>query len=186
MSEEHCYPDLSVIRANQYAKLRRLLLEVLPENPFYGAKAKAAGLSAEVESLEAFSRDAPFTTKADLVADQAAHPPYGSNLTCALGQYTRFSQTSATSGTPMRWLDTDGGWNWMLGNWNRVLTAAKVKAEDHCYFAFSFGPFLGFWTAFEAAVNRGCLSIPGGGPRFGQGVWRMSACRTAPSRRYRE
>jgi len=31
------------------------------------------------------------------------------------------------------------------------------------FFAFSFGPFLGFWTAFESATRRGNLSIPGGG-----------------------
>jgi phenylacetate-CoA ligase len=33
------------------------------------------------------------------------------------------------------------------------------------YFAFSFGPFLGFWTAYEAATQLGCLCIPGGGLR---------------------
>ena len=34
---------------------------------------------------------------------------------------------------------------------------------DGIYFAFSFGPFLGFWTAFEAAAKYGALCIPGGG-----------------------
>jgi phenylacetate-CoA ligase len=33
------------------------------------------------------------------------------------------------------------------------------------FFAFSFGPFLGFWMAFEAAARMGCLCIPGGGLR---------------------
>ena len=31
------------------------------------------------------------------------------------------------------------------------------------FFGFSFGMFLGFWTAFESAVRLGCLCIPGGG-----------------------
>ena len=30
-------------------------------------------------------------------------------------------------------------------------------------FAFSFGPFLGFWLAFECAAQLGCLCVPGGG-----------------------
>jgi phenylacetate-CoA ligase len=30
-------------------------------------------------------------------------------------------------------------------------------------FAFSFGPFLGFWLAFEAAARLGALCLPGGG-----------------------
>ena len=63
----------------------------------------------------------------------------------------------------MAWLDVAEDWDWMLGNWNRVLEAAKVSPGGRCYFAFSFGPFLGFWTAFEAAVKRGCHCIPSGG-----------------------
>jgi phenylacetate-CoA ligase len=34
---------------------------------------------------------------------------------------------------------------------------------ERIYFAFSFGPFLGFWTAFDAAAKSGYLGIPGGG-----------------------
>ncbi len=29
--------------------------------------------------------------------------------------------------------------------------------------AFSFGPFIGLWMAFDAATRMGCLAIPGGG-----------------------
>ena len=38
-----------------------------------------------------------------------------------------------------------------------------MQPGDRIYFAFSFGPFLGFWTAFEAAAQYGCLCMPGGG-----------------------
>jgi len=54
-------------------------------------------------------------------------------------------------------------WDWMLDNWLRVYGAAGVSPQDHIFFAFSFGPFLGFWTAFECAAKLGCLCIPGGG-----------------------
>jgi phenylacetate-CoA ligase len=46
-----------------------------------------------------------------------------------------------------------------------VYRAAEISSSDTIFFAFSFGPFLGFWTAFEAATRLGCLSIPGGGMR---------------------
>jgi phenylacetate-CoA ligase len=107
----------------------------------------------------------PFTTKRELIEDQRAHPPYGSNLTFPLERYTRFSQTNGTTGTPLRWLDTPESWDWMVGNWSRVYEAAGVGWGDRIFFAFSFGPFLGFWVAFEAASRMGCLSIPGGGMR---------------------
>ena len=51
----------------------------------------------------------------------------------------------------------------MLDNWKQVFAAAGVKPSDAVYFAFSFGPFLGFWTAFEAACQIGCRCLPGGG-----------------------
>lgn len=51
----------------------------------------------------------------------------------------------------------------MVDNWVRVYNAAGVTKEDSVFFAFSFGPFLGFWTAFEAATKLGALAIPTGG-----------------------
>ena len=60
-------------------------------------------------------------------------------------------------------LDTMEDWQWMLGSWMQVYRAAQVLSDDVIYFAFSFGPFLGFWTAFDAAAAMGCLCIPGGG-----------------------
>lgn len=153
----------SEIEAVQLARLRALLASLLAGNRFYGPKLRQAGLSAEVPSLDAFRSSMPFTRKADLVEDQRRHPPFGSNLTYSLDRYTRFSRTSATTGKPMHWLDTPASWQWMLDNWDRVFEAAGVASRDRIFFAFSFGPFLGFWTAFEAAARRGCLCIPGGG-----------------------
>src|SRR5207248_2152489 len=99
----------------------------------------------------------------ELIADQAAHPPYGSNLTFPLAQYTRLHQTSGTSGQPLRWLDTNKSWEWMLGCWQQCFRAALLDTSDRIFFPFSFGPFLGFWTAFEAATRYGCLALAGGG-----------------------
>src|SRR5262249_37894170 len=116
-----------------------------------------------IASLADFKARVPFTVKQELVADQAACPPFGTNLTYPLDQYTRFSQTSGTSGAPLRWLDTTATWSWMVDNWVDVFRVSGVGSQDRVFFAFSFGPFLGFWTAFEAAGRLGCLCIPGGG-----------------------
>ena len=153
----------SRIETDQLARLRVLLQELLAGNRFYAAKLRGAGLSAEVATLDAFRSCMPFTRKAELVEDQRRHPPYGSNLTYGLDRYTRFSRTSATTGKPMHWLDTPESWQWMLDNWDRIFAASGVTSRDRVFFAFSFGPFLGFWTAFESASKRGCLCIPGGG-----------------------
>jgi phenylacetate-CoA ligase len=147
----------------QRQHLRALLDALLPGNRFYAEKIKQAGLPADKLHLPEYFSRLPFTTKSELIADQRDKPPYGSNLTFPLAHYTRLHQTSGTSGQPLRWLDTNATWEWMLGCWQQVYRAARVEPGDRIFFAFSFGPFLGFWTAFEAATRYGCLALAGGG-----------------------
>ncbi len=149
------------VERHQLAALQAMLAAIIPDNPFYSRKLGAASF----DSLADFSARAPFTTRAELDADQLEHPPFGTNLTYPVERYTRFSQTSGTTGRPMHWLDTPESWRWMTGNWLRVLDAAGLTEQDRVFFAFSFGPFIGFWLGFEAAVARGCLVVPGGGLR---------------------
>lgn len=130
---------------------------------FYRTRLERAGQKAVPTTLAEFQSAVPFTTKADLVADQAAHPPYGTLLTEPLSAYTRCHQTSGTTGAPLRWLDTPASWNSMVDDWATVLRAAGVGPGDRILFAFSFGPFLGFWLAFEAAQRLGALCFAGGG-----------------------
>ncbi len=141
-----------------------LLLKGLSRNLFYAATAERLKTGNDVqETLSRFKANCPFTTKAELAADQAANPPFGSNQSFSLESFTRFHQTSGTTGTPLRWLDTPESWGVLLDCWKEVYRAAGVGSGDRVMFAFSFGPFLGFWTAFEAASSLGCLCLPGGG-----------------------
>lgn len=156
-------PDRNHIEELQLVQLNRLLAELLESNPFYSPRLCAAGFQRGVNSLDEFFRQMPFTTKHELTLNQRDHPPFGTNLTYPLERYTRFSQTSGTTGAPLRWLDTPEGWSGLVRNWGDVFRAAGVHAADRVLFAFSFGPFLGFWTAFEAGEQIGCLCIPGGG-----------------------
>ncbi len=146
----------------QAGKLRALLQTVAASNKFYKAKFKAAGLKAADLANPALA-GLPFTTKTEVAADQEKFPPFGSNLTQPLAEYTRFHQTSGSSGNSIRWLDSTESWEWMLRSWSHIFSAAGVKPKDRVCFAFSFGPFLGFWTAFEAAARYGALCFAGGG-----------------------
>ncbi len=157
------FPKRLAIGSSQFDQLRVLLSTVVGRNPFYTAKFNAAHASSNVRHLGDLTDSIPFTTKAEIIADQESHPPYGTNLTFPLDRYTRLSQTSGTTGTPIRWLDTPESWEWMLRNWELVHQAAGVKRGDRVFFPFSFGPFLGFWTAFESAARVGVLCLPGGG-----------------------
>lgn len=153
-------PQMTV-HAQQREKLRRLLAAVRASNPFYQVRLPKRWTGT---SLESFRAECPLLTKADLVADRQAHPPYGTNLSFPLARYTRWCQTSGTTGEPLAWLDTSEDWHAMLACWQRVYAAAGVRpGDDRVFFAFSFGPFLGFWTAFEAALSLNVMAMPGGG-----------------------
>ena len=152
-------PSRAEIEARQLTKLRELLARVPPQT-FYARK--FAGLSAP-KSLADFSRTHPFTTKAELAADQIQNPPFGTVLLEPIEHYTRFQQTSGTTSAPIRWLDTPQTWNAIVECWMEVFTVAGIHAADRVFFAFSFGPFLGFWMAFDAAQRLGCLCISAGG-----------------------
>ena len=104
----------------------------------------------------------PLTTRKELEQDQLNCPPYGSNLTEPLDHYTRYHQTSGSSGRPMRWLDTPQTWDWFKKCWFLNFRAAGVGNGDRVAFPFSFGPFIGFWAAFESAQSLGCLCIAAG------------------------
>ena len=137
-----------------------MLETMLPANEFYRCKFALADVQ-KIDSLEAL-RNIPFTTKSELVKDQQEHPPFGSDLTFPLERYVRIHQTSGTTGQPMYWLDTEESWNWWAECWKVVFEAAGVRAGDRIYFAFSFGPFIGFWAGWEGARKVGALAISGG------------------------
>jgi phenylacetate-CoA ligase len=157
------FPDRPTLVARQLAQLRGLLRAIVPANPFYTRKLASINLEAAANSIAAFTRSVPFTTKLEIAHDQQVHPTFGSNLTFPLDRYTRFHQTSGTTGLPIRWLDTPESWNGLLHAWIEVLHAANVQPADRVLFAFTFGPFIGFWMAFEAASRLGCLCLPAGG-----------------------
>ena len=140
-------------RRAQWSRLSAKLPELQRDNPFYRAR-----LPREVRQLE----DLPFTTKDELSEDQGAHPSFGTNLTYPIERYVRLHQTSGTTGRPLRLLDTAESWEWWRECWQSVYRAAGVTARDRIFFAFSFGPFIGFWSAFAGAERLGALCLTGG------------------------
>jgi phenylacetate-CoA ligase len=156
------------LAAVQAERLEALLRHVHGRSPFYTRKLEAAGIDVALidSGTLRFPEDLgrlPLTTKAELIADQAANAPWGTILTEPLDRYTRYCQTSSTTGSPLRWIDTNESWQWLIECWKEVFRAAGVTPADRVFFPFSFGPFLGFWVGFDAGSQMGLLCVPGGG-----------------------
>ena len=151
------------LRCYQLNRLNELLTQIIPANQFYKDKFLAGGTpttTPKLASLSELSR-LPFTVKQDLI-DESDSAGFAKNLTFEPDAYTRFHRTSGTSGRPMVVLDTQNDWNWWMEAWQYVLDSADVTSQDRVLMAFSFGPFIGFWSAFDAVAERGAMVIPTG------------------------
>ncbi len=149
-------------------RVRGMLREILPSNGFY--RNKFAGIDAsDIRDFTVFKK-LPFTTKKELVEDQALHPPFGTDLTYPIERYIRIHQTSGTTGKALYWLDTEESWEWWGECWKVVFEGAGVRPGDRIFFAFSFGPFIGFWSGWEGARKLGALAISGGGQSSSQRI----------------
>jgi phenylacetate-CoA ligase len=156
----------NMIEERQLQRLSQMLETVLPANEFYRKKFSANKFSA-INSLEMLT-SLPFTTKKELVENQALYPPFGTDLTFPPERYIRIHQTSGTTGKPIYWLDTGDSWEWWAECWKVIFEAAGVHPGDRIYFAFSFGPFIGFWAGWEGARKLGTMAVSGGGQSTSQ------------------
>lgn len=151
--------DHDQLAAHQLTRLNQLLGTILPHNRFYADR--LAEIRLPLTSLDQLA-ELPFTFKDDLVNNPKGGD-YAANCTFPIHSYVRFHRTSGTRGRPMVVLDTAADWQWWIDTWQFVLDAAELGAEDVVMMAFSFGPFIGFWSANDAVAARGALVIPGGG-----------------------
>jgi len=155
--------DRETLKRLQLQKLSGMCRELSHTNPFWTQRLESVGLDpAAIESWEAFAH-IPFLRKADLVESHEEYPPYSSNMTYPLVGYSRLHQTSGTTGKPLRWLDTPASWDWFMECWKQIYHLVGLTPEDRLAFPFSFGPFIGFWAAFEGAQRLGNLCLAGGG-----------------------
>jgi phenylacetate-CoA ligase len=149
------------VDARKLDRLRAMLREVLPHNGFYAAKLSRVIDPAGIRGLDDLATW-PFTFKDELVEAAAATGRPG-NLTWEPDRYVRYHQTSGTHGRPLPVHDTAADWAWWMACWETILDRGGVTAGDRVVVASSFGPYVGFWSGFEAAIAAGALAIPTGG-----------------------
>ncbi len=143
----------------QLGRLADLFKAMLPANALYAEK--YADLPLPPRSLEELAA-LPYTFKEELL-EPRHEGRLANNQTWPLERYVRYHQTSGTRGRPLAIVDSGDDWQWWLDCWQYVLDAAEIAPGDRVLMAFSFGPFIGFWSAHDALIHRGCLVVPGGG-----------------------
>ena len=139
-------------------RLNQLVAEVSESNQFQSGRLAGVAL----RSLEDL-REIPSVDKNDLLLDQQAQPPFGRNLTYPLERYVHLHQTSGSSGSTLRVLDTEEDWDWWRECLHAVFAAAGVGPADLVAFTYSFGPYVQFWASYDGAGAVGANRIALGG-----------------------
>lgn len=87
------------LEAYQLRRLQALCVRLNAKSAFYRDKFKAGGVKdGAITSLEHFSKAMPTSNKKDFLADQMAHPPFGSRTGVDRREIVHISMTSGTSG----------------------------------------------------------------------------------------
>jgi len=147
----------------QIERLREQVQHAYRGSPFYKRKLDAAGVRPDhIRTLENLQR-LPFTTKDELKQSQIDHPLWGDFLAVPFEDCLRVHMTSATTGRPLAFLDTKDDWYGFYHSYARALYAFGVRKSDMVMAAFSYGPWIGYWSGFYAAQDVGALVFPAGG-----------------------
>src|SRR3989441_3569964 len=182
MDSRYLEPDIetaarATLRAVQEQRLHEQVEHAYQSSPFYRRKLDAASVKpGDVHSLDDLPR-LPFTTKDELKQDQADHPLWGTLLAVPFADCLRVHMTSATTGRPLAFLDTRDDWYGFYHSYARSLWAFGIRPSDMVMAAFSYGPWIGYWSGFYAAQDVGALVYPVGGLSTDQ---RIDALRTYP------
>ena len=147
------------LTAIQDERLRAMVAYVHERSPYWRRKLEAAGVQpGEIRSVADLPR-LPFTTRADLDAEQAAHPPFGEYTASPRESWQGLYTTSGTSGRKLKRVVSRRDWRLMIERFYR--TPSPPPGEMFML----LGPIdgvLGATVGVEAARERGAIPVLAG------------------------
>jgi len=146
-------------------KIQALMAWAFERAPFYRERWRAAGLEpGDIKSLEDFAT-VPTIAKADLRADQAANPPFGSYLCVDPSEVVRVHGTSGTSGRPTAFAWTRDDYERIAEAHARIMWSFGLRPSDLVFIGSIFSLYVGSWGALVGVERLGAAAFP-----FGAGV----------------
>ena len=155
------------LRQLQLAKMRRQLIWVYEQSPYYHAKFDKAGVNPhQFDSLERL-RDYPFFDKDEERASQEASQaelghPFGLHITCDPKNVRRISSSSGTTGTPTFSGFTQKDRDITAENMSRLLARAHIQAGDPVMHASVLSMWVAGLPVLDSLMAAGACVIPVG------------------------
>jgi len=141
-----------------FARLRETLAWVYERSPYYRRLFDAANVRpAALRSYDEFRRCVPRTAKADLVANQRAHPPFGDFLAAPREQFGSLHTSPGPIFIPR--LPEERGGTPVL---KEAIAAMGVRPGEVAHVTLSYHIMPGGLRLHRAFEEAGCLVINGG------------------------
>lgn len=141
-----------------FPRLRETLVWVYERSPYYRRVFDTVGVHpGDLRSYEEFRCKIPRTAKADLVANQAAHPPFGEFVTVGREQFGSLHTSPGPIFIPR--LPEERGGTPVLAE---AIDAMGVRRGDIAHITLSYHIMPGGLRLHRAFEEAGCLVINGG------------------------
>jgi phenylacetate-CoA ligase len=127
---------------------------VSEKSDFYRKKFAGSG-------LKEFS-ELPFTTKKEIIADQEAFPPFGSNICVRMEDVIRIHKTSGTTNKPVLIAMTAADIENTVKVGAECLGGAGVKTTDIVFHCLNYNMWAGGYTDHQSLEKTGATVVPFG------------------------
>jgi phenylacetate-CoA ligase len=145
-------------------RIKSVLRHAYEGSKFYRRKLDEAGVHPDdIRSLDDFKRKVPLTDKSEFILLQEERPHYGDTLAVPQDHIAHHCETSGTTGVPLRIPYTSYDTERYGESWNYGFWAVGIRPSDTFYFAFNWGLFAGFWSAYWGVRRFGATVYSGGG-----------------------
>jgi phenylacetate-CoA ligase len=136
--------------------LERQFEYVLSRSLFY--RHKLAGFS----DLLPHFKELPFTTKAEVLKDQEAHPPFGSGVCAGIRNVRRVHKTSGTSGRPVLIALTDRDVDVTVRVGRDCFLSSGLTPDDMVVHCLNYNLWAGGYTDHQSLEAAGAAVVPFG------------------------
>lgn len=143
------------------ASLRNQLAYVMEKSSFYQRKYSTAGLAPRQAVAENWN-EIPCLEKEELLADQNANPPYGTNLCADMRAVTRIHRTSGTTARPLFLALTRRDIAAIVECGARCFWASGLRPDDVVFHCLNYCLWIGGYTDHQSMEKTGAAVVPHG------------------------
>lgn len=135
-------------------ELLKTIERIIDKSAFYSGKISKGSFS-DIS-------DIPFTTKKDIITDQALNPPFGKNLVVPITKIVRIHKTSGTTDKPVIVALTSEDIETTVAVGSRSLRSAGVREDDVVFHCLNYNMWAGGYTDHQSLERAGAIVVPFG------------------------